>query len=59
MGSSAKKIASLQTRERASVASLNASIKVVDGSKELVSNTVSDEQMCEQFEHYIQETYGR
>ena len=54
-----KKIASLQTRERAPVASLNASIKVVDGSKELASNSVSDEQMCEQFEHYIQETYGR
>jgi hypothetical protein len=54
-----KKIASLQTRERAPVASLNASIKVVDGSKELASNTVSDEQMCEQFERYIEETYGR
>ena len=54
-----QKIASLQTRERAPVASLNASIKVVDGSKELASNTISDEQMCEQFEHYIEETYGR
>lgn len=54
-----KKIDSLATRERASVASLNAAIKVVDGSKELASNTISDEQMCDDFERYIVETYGR
>ncbi|EOX4968915.1 M3 family oligoendopeptidase [Vibrio alginolyticus] len=54
-----KKIDSLATRERASVASLNAAIKVVDGSKELASNAISDEQMCDDFERYIVETYGR
>ncbi|EJL6385976.1 M3 family oligoendopeptidase [Vibrio parahaemolyticus] len=54
-----KKIDSLATRERAPVASLNATIKVVDGSKELASNAISDEQMCDDFERYIVETYGR
>ncbi|MEF1191872.1 peptidase M3, partial [Vibrio parahaemolyticus] len=54
-----KKIDSLATRERAPVASLNATIKVVDGSKELASNDISDEQMCDDFERYIVETYGR
>ena len=54
-----QKIKALETRERAPVASLNAAIKVVDGSKELASNTLSDEQMCDDFERYIVETYGR
>lgn len=54
-----QKINSLATRERAPVASLNAAIKVVDGSKELASNAISDEQMCDDFERYIVETYGR
>ena len=54
-----QKIKALETRERAPVASLNAAIKVVDGSKELASNTLSDEQMCDDFERYIVENYGR
>ncbi len=54
-----KKIDSLATRKRAPVASLDATIKVVDGSKELASNAISDEQMCDDFERYIVETYGR
>ncbi len=54
-----QKIKALETRERAPVASLNAAIKVVDGSKELASNTLSDEQMCDDFERYIVKTYGR
>jgi len=53
-----EKIAGLATRQRAEVASLNATIKVVDGSKELANNQDSDEQMCDQFEHYIKQTYG-
>ena len=54
-----QKIKALETRERVPVASLNAAIKVVDGSKELASNTLSDEQMCDDFERYIVENYGR
>ena len=54
-----QKIKALETRERSPVASLNAAIKVVDGSKELASNTLSDEQMCDDFERYIVENYGR
>lgn len=53
-----EKIAALATREQAEVASLNATIKVVDGSKELASNQESDEAMCDQFEAYIKEVYG-
>ncbi|KOO16715.1 peptidase M3 [Vibrio xuii] len=53
-----EKIAGLATRQRAEVASLNATIKVVDGSQELANNQGSDEQMCDQFECYIKQTYG-
>ncbi|KGY09882.1 M3 family metallopeptidase [Vibrio sinaloensis] len=53
-----EKIAGLATRQQAEVASLNATIKVVDGSKELASNLESDAAMCDQFEAYIKETYG-
>lgn len=51
------KIASLATRERAPIASLNARIKVIDGGRDLATNQESDVLMCEQFESYIQETY--
>lgn len=54
-----EKIDALNTRKRAPVASLNASIKVVDGTHELANNTISDDQMCHQFERYIEQTYGR
>lgn len=53
-----EKIAGLATRQRSEVASLNATIKVVDGSQELANNQGSDEQMCDQFESYIKQTYG-
>ncbi len=53
-----QKIDSLATRERAEIASLNASIKVVDGDAELASNIDSDTQMCDQFEAYIAKTYA-
>ncbi|GAM56113.1 probable peptidase [Vibrio ishigakensis] len=53
-----QKIDSLATRKRAEIASLNASIRVVDGDAELASNTESDTQMCDQFEAYIAKTYA-
>ncbi|WP_394125686.1 M3 family metallopeptidase [Vibrio hepatarius] len=53
-----EKIAGLATRQRAEVVSLNATIKVVDGSQELANNQGSDEQMCDQFERCIKQTYG-
>lgn len=51
------KIAALATREQAPVASLNATIKVVNGAQEIASNEQSDEQLCQQFEQYIAEHY--
>ncbi|PKF80113.1 peptidase M3 [Vibrio sp. vnigr-6D03] len=54
-----EKIKGLATRDRASVSSLQATIKVVDGDKELASNTNSDEDMCDAFEAYIVKNYGR
>lgn len=53
------KIAGLKTRTQADVSSLNAKIKIVDGDKLLALNTLSDAQMCDDFEHYIVEHYGR
>jgi len=54
-----QKIASLANRTQAEVASLNATIVVVDGSEELAANTVSNNDMCNNFERYIADTYGR
>lgn len=54
-----KKMALLETRTRTDIASLNASIRVVDGDTELASNAESDTLMCQQFEDYIAQTYGR
>lgn len=51
------KISALASRERADLRSLNASIKIVDGSTVLASNELSDDDMCCQFEHYIEQTY--
>ena len=53
-----KKITNLATRKRVDLTSLNATIKIVDGAKELANNEVSDEKMCEDFECYIKEVYG-
>lgn len=52
------KIRGLASRQQAPVAPLNATIRVVDGDRELASNVVSNEAMCEQFEAYIAEQYG-
>lgn len=53
------KIAKMQTRARGEVARLHANIRIVDGDKELASNHISDEQMCQKFENYILSHYGR
>ncbi|NVD08607.1 M3 family oligoendopeptidase [Vibrio sp. JPW-9-11-11] len=53
-----QKIAQLATRRRTDAAPLNASIKVVDGSNEIATNQDGDQALCEQFEAYIQRTYG-
>lgn len=54
-----QKIAALAKREVHTPASLNATITIVDGSKVLASNAISDADMCDQFEAYIVKTYGR
>ncbi|MBF8999916.1 M3 family metallopeptidase [Vibrio nitrifigilis] len=53
-----EKIAQLAEREQVKPESLNATIRVVDGAKELASNTESDQVLCEQFEQYIADNYG-
>ncbi len=54
-----KKIKQLSSRERAQVADLNAKISIVDGATELANNEESNEQMCDDFERFIIEKYGR
>jgi len=54
-----EKISSLQSRTRTDVASLNASINIVDGANQIASNLDSDSEMCTEFEQYIVSTYGR
>ncbi|MDD9174362.1 M3 family metallopeptidase [Aliivibrio sp. S2TY2] len=54
-----EKIAELASRSQAEVAPLNASITIIDGAKTLASNTDSNAKMCDDFEAYIMETYGR
>ena len=54
-----EKIAALQSRTQAEVAPLNASIQIVDGAKLIASNISSDNEMCDKFEQFIVETYGR
>ncbi|MDE1338886.1 M3 family metallopeptidase [Vibrio aestuarianus] len=53
-----QKIERLADRTQIQPASLNATIKVVDGAQELASNTHSDDEMCRQFEQYIAQHYG-
>ncbi|MBJ7556889.1 M3 family metallopeptidase [Marinomonas spartinae] len=53
-----EKMARLAQRELHAPASLNASIRVVDGERELASNQESDQHLYEQFEAYIGEHYG-
>ncbi len=54
-----QKMRALASRERADISSLDADIRIVDGEKELANNSQSDESMCQQFEQYILENYGR
>lgn len=54
-----RKIKQLASRERAQVADLNARISIVDGATELANNEESNEQMCDDFERFIVEKYGR
>lgn len=54
-----KKIKQLASRERAQIADLNAKISIVDGATELANNEESNEQMCDDFERFIVEKYGR
>lgn len=53
-----RKISALNSRTRADIAPVNATIKVVDGDDILCSNDVSNEDMCNQFEDYIANKYG-
>ncbi len=53
-----QKIAALSSRQRAEVAPLNATIKVVDGERLLSDNSVSDQDLFSQFETYITKQYG-
>ncbi|MFA0071410.1 peptidase M3, partial [Vibrio breoganii] len=54
-----QKIKQLSTRERAPIADLNAKISIVDGATELANNDKSNNQMCDNFEQFIVEHYGR
>lgn len=53
------KIESLKNRPPVVKANLNAKISIVDGDKLLSSNSVSVEDMCDQFEKFIETQYGR
>lgn len=54
-----KKISALESRNRAEVASLNATINIIDGANKLANNAQSDNDMCNEFEQFIVSTYGR
>jgi len=54
-----QKISALQSRARAEVAPLNATIYIVDGASQIANNQRSDSGMCDEFEQYIVSTYGR
>ncbi|KJZ12403.1 peptidase M3 [Marinomonas sp. S3726] len=52
-----RKIEALKTRDQEEAASLNADIKLVDGDHVICSNKVNDNEMCDQFEQYINSRY--
>ncbi|WP_413284674.1 M3 family metallopeptidase [Vibrio sp. MA40-2] len=52
------KIKALADRTRAAVQPLNASIKIVDGSQVIASNSDSDNDMCRDFEQYLDKRYA-
>ncbi|MDC0610189.1 M3 family metallopeptidase [Vibrio sp.] len=54
-----QKINQLEGRIRSEPKPLNATINVVDGGKLISSNQIDDEELCTEFEHYIETTYGR
>ena len=51
------KIEALKTRSQSKATSLNATITLVDGDHVISTNQVSDDEMCHQFEHYINNRY--
>ena len=53
-----QKIASALSREQVVPASLNASIRIVDGAEVFATNESSDALLCEQFEQVIKSRYG-
>lgn len=53
-----QKIAQLAERPLVKPQPLNATIRVVDGEKQLASNEQGDEALCQQFEAYIAQTYS-
>ena len=52
------KIVASSLREQAAPASLNASLCIVDGDDVIATNKLSDNQLCDEFEHYIINRYG-
>jgi hypothetical protein len=54
-----KKISALESRTRAEIAPLNATINIIDGANKLANNAHSDNDMCNEFEQFIVSTYGR
>ncbi|WP_435237835.1 M3 family metallopeptidase [Psychromonas sp. PT13] len=53
-----QKISAAMSREQLAPVSLNASICIVDGAESFADNKLSDNTLCEQFEHYITARYG-
>lgn len=53
------KIAKMTARTQVDVMPLQAKITIIDGPKTLTSNAKSNADMCNEFETYIMETYGR
>jgi oligoendopeptidase F len=54
-----QKINAASLRVQAEPASLNAAISIVDGNQLIASNQSSDSELCDQFEEYIVERYGK
>jgi hypothetical protein len=51
------KIQSMQGRKRSDIKPLNANIKLVDGDLTISSNNISDLQLCDTFESFINNKY--
>lgn len=53
-----KQMNAAMKRKQSDPASLNAKIRVVDGEEGIANNTVSDNQLCDEFERYIAKRYA-